>query len=151
VQLPHAVSDFVGRVKELEQLDDWRRTAATNGRPLVISAIDGAGGIGKTSLAVRYARHLADSFPDGQLYLDLRGFDPKRPPLTTTEALSQLLWSLGCTRQPSDPEVQKSTYRALLSAKRVFILLDNAVSPEQVRDLLPGPRTACCWSPAATG
>ncbi|KFU75360.1 DNA-binding transcriptional activator of the SARP family [Amycolatopsis lurida] len=138
-QMPHAVPDFVGRVRELQQLDEWRRTGATDGRPLVISAIDGAGGIGKTSLAVRYARQLTDSCPDGQLYLDLRGFDPKRPPLTTTEALSQLLWSLGCTRQPTNLEMQKSTYRALLSSKQVLILLDNAVSPEQVRDLLPGP------------
>ncbi|WIX98224.1 BTAD domain-containing putative transcriptional regulator [Amycolatopsis mongoliensis] len=135
-QLPHAVSDFVGRVKELEQLCTWH--TAAGGRPPVIFAIEGAGGIGKTSLAVRFARRLADSFPDGQLYLDLRGYDPKRPPLSTAEALGQLLWSLGCTRHHPDPDAQKATYRALLSDKRVLILLDNAVSPQQVRELLPG-------------
>lgn len=138
-QLPHKVPDFVGRVRELEQLSEWCTTAAPGSQPLVISAIDGAGGIGKTSLAVRFARRVAGKFPDGQLYLDLRGFDPKRPPMTAPEALGQLLWSLGNTRQHSDPDLQKSTYRTLLSDKRVLILLDNAASVQQIRELLPGP------------
>ncbi|WP_229907991.1 AfsR/SARP family transcriptional regulator [Amycolatopsis oliviviridis] len=137
-QLPHEVADFVGRAGEIEQLAKWRIGTASTGQALVISAIDGAGGIGKTSLAVRFARQVAPNYPDGQLYLDLRGFDPNRPPLSPSEALGHLLWALGSSSRRQEPEAQASLYRSLLSGKRVLILLDNAVSTEQVRGLLPG-------------
>ncbi|MGW4127795.1 BTAD domain-containing putative transcriptional regulator [Amycolatopsis japonica] len=137
-QLPHETPDFVGRTGELEQLSQWCAAERSNGNALVISAIDGAGGIGKTTLAVRFAGTVAENYPDGQLYLDLRGFDPNRLPLSTTEALGQLLWALGSARQRSEPDALISMYRTLLSDKRVLILLDNAASTEQVRDLLPG-------------
>jgi DNA-binding MarR family transcriptional regulator len=101
--------------------------------------VDGVGGVGKTALAVRFARRIAADFPDGQLYLNLRGFDPSRPPLSATEALSQLLWSLGAGGQREDHDAQVAIYRTLLSDKRMLILLDNAESTEQVRELLPGP------------
>ncbi|KZB88019.1 AfsR/SARP family transcriptional regulator [Amycolatopsis regifaucium] len=137
-QLPHEAPDFVGRTGELEQLAQWCSATRASGKALVISAIDGAGGIGKTTLAVRFARTVVDSYPDGQLYLDLRGFDPNRAPLSTDDALGHLLWALGGARQRSQPDALASMYRTLLSDKRVLILLDNAVSTEQVRDLLPG-------------
>jgi len=137
-QLPHEVPDFVGRVAEIQQLSQWRTAAESGTQALLISAIDGVGGIGKTSLAVRFARQVAENYPDGQLYLDLRGFDPNRPPLTASDALGQLLWALGSTSQRPEPDALASMYRSLLSGKRTLILLDNAVSTEQVRDLLPG-------------
>ncbi|MEU3766200.1 BTAD domain-containing putative transcriptional regulator [Amycolatopsis keratiniphila] len=137
-QLPHEAPDFVGRTSELEQLSRWCVTERSSDKALVISAIDGAGGIGKTTLAVRFARSVAPNYPDGQLYLDLRGFDPNRVPLSTTDALGQLLWALGSSRQRAEPDALASMYRTLLADKRVLILLDNAASTEQVRDLLPG-------------
>ncbi|MFC3452620.1 AfsR/SARP family transcriptional regulator [Amycolatopsis speibonae] len=137
-QLPHEVPDFVGRASELDQLSAWRTATESVGHALVISAIDGVGGIGKTSLAVRFARRIAGDYPDGQLYLDLRGFDPSRPPLTTADALGQLLWALGSSSRRQEPDALSSLYRSLLSGKRVLILLDNAASTEQVRELLPG-------------
>jgi DNA-binding SARP family transcriptional activator len=137
-QLPHEAPDFVGRAAEIRQLSQWRAAAQTGTQALLISAIDGVGGIGKTSLAVRFARQVADDYPDGQLYLDLRGFDPNRPPLTASDALGRLLWALGSTSQRPEPEALASMYRSLLSGKRTLILLDNAESTEQVRDLLPG-------------
>jgi DNA-binding SARP family transcriptional activator len=137
-QLPHEASGFVGRTAELQQLSEWRTAAEAGSQALLISAIDGAGGIGKTSLAVRFARRVAESYPDGHLYLDLRGFDPNRPPLTSSDALDQLLGALGSASQNKGTDARSSTYRSLLSGKRVLILLDNAVSADQVRDLLPG-------------
>ncbi|ANN15938.1 transcriptional regulator, SARP family protein [Amycolatopsis orientalis] len=137
-QLPHEAPDFIGRTEELDQLEQWCSTTRASGKALVISAIDGAGGIGKTTLAVRFARTVLENYPDGQLYLDLRGFDPNRAPLSTSDALGHLLWALGSARRRSEPDALASMYRTLLSDKRVLILLDNAVSTEQVRDLLPG-------------
>jgi DNA-binding SARP family transcriptional activator/tetratricopeptide (TPR) repeat protein len=138
-QLPHEVPGFVGRIPELAKLGQWRATGGLDSRALVISAVDGSGGVGKTSLAVRFARQVASEYPDGQLYLNLRGFDPHRPPLSGPEALGQLLWSLGAGGQPQDRDAQMALYRTLLSDKRVLILLDNAASAGQVRELLPGP------------
>jgi DNA-binding SARP family transcriptional activator len=137
-QLPHEVHGFVGRAAELHQLAEWRTAVESSMQTLLISAIDGVGGIGKTSLAVRFARQVAHSYPDGQLYLDLRGFDPHRPPLTASDALDQLLWALGDTGRRPEPDALPSMYRSLLSGKRTLILLDNAASAEQVRDLIPG-------------
>ncbi|WIY07497.1 BTAD domain-containing putative transcriptional regulator [Amycolatopsis mongoliensis] len=138
-QLPHEVPGFVGRAGELEQLAQWRLSVGQGGRALVISAVDGVGGVGKTSLAVRFAREVAGEYPDGQLYVNLRGFDPHRGPLSVGEALGQLLWSLGAGGRRRGVDAQVVLYRTLLSGKRMLILLDNAVSAEQVRELLPGP------------
>ncbi|WP_410586404.1 BTAD domain-containing putative transcriptional regulator [Amycolatopsis sp. lyj-23] len=138
-QLPHEVADFVGRSHELAQLEEWNAAVGTRGRALIISAVDGFGGVGKTSLAVRFARQVAKFYPDGQLYLNLRGFDPHRTPLTVQEALAQLLWSLGAGGRRQELDAQVAIYRTLLSDKQMLILLDNAASAEQVRELLPGP------------
>lgn len=140
-QLPREVPDFVGRAGELAELTRWRMAAGHGNASgaLVISAVDGAGGMGKTSLAVRFARQVARDYPDGQLYVNLRGFDPQRQPVSVPEALGHLLWSLGAGGKAQDPDAQVALYRTLLSDKRMLILLDNAASAEQVRELLPGP------------
>ncbi|MFC9249829.1 AfsR/SARP family transcriptional regulator [Amycolatopsis thailandensis] len=137
-RLPQETPGFVGRVAEWKRMTEWCFTARTKGAALVISASDGAGGIGKTSLAVRFARAVSSHYPDGQLYIDLRGFDPNRSPLRTTEALGRLLWALGGATKAVDPDVLASMYRTVLSTKRVLIVLDNVATTDQVRDLLPG-------------
>ena len=82
-QLPPAVPGFTGRAAELEALTSLLEEAALPGGTVVISAIDGTPGIGKTALAVQWAHQVADRFPDGQLYVNLRGFDPAMPPMDT--------------------------------------------------------------------
>jgi DNA-binding SARP family transcriptional activator len=146
-QLPHDVTEFTGREAELAWLrgliSSDAAAAATNAghsAAVVISAIDGCGGIGKTALAVRLAHQMSAEFPDGQLCLDLRGFDPQLPPLDPAEALSRLLGGLGAEARevPDELDVQAAHYRSQIAGKRMLILLDNAVSTEQIKDLLPG-------------
>ena len=95
---------------------------------MLISAIDGVGGIGKTALAIRFAHQIAERYPDGQLYVNLRGFDPSLPPLSTGEALAQLLRGLGVSRMPVDVEAQAALYRSLLADRRMSIALDSNCS-----------------------
>lgn len=132
-QLPADIPAFVGREPLLDSL-------LPTGN-LVITAIDGTAGVGKTALAVRFAHRIADRFPDGQLYVDLRGFDPAAAPLPPGVVLGQFLRALGSHRVPSDLDERASLYRTLLADKRMLILLDNAASTEQVRPLLPGSPT----------
>ncbi|WBQ04083.1 ATP-binding protein [Kribbella sp. CA-293567] len=141
-QLPDDLADFSGRERQVAAL--VRAFAAGEKRPGVVmtSAIAGMGGIGKTALAVHVAHRLADRYPDGQLYLNLRGFGPGRP-LTVEEALGRLTQSLGL-RGPDDPhdvDEAASRYRSALAGRRVLVLLDNAVSAAQVAPLLPGAST----------
>src|SRR5207302_1572252 len=112
--------------------DDRRST-------VVITAIDGAAGVGKTALAVRFGHRVAGRYPDGQLYLDLRGHSPT-PPMTPAEALGRLLRGLGLSpeRVPADEHEQAAAFRSLLADKRMLVVLDNARDAEQVRPLLPG-------------
>jgi DNA-binding SARP family transcriptional activator len=146
-ELPHNAAGFVGRTDELTTLhallppEEGRGPANT----VVISAIGGAAGIGKTALAVHWAHQVRNRFPDGQLYVNLHGFDHDRQPLTSTEALELLLRSLGLDASaiPPDGEAQARVYRTLLGGRRVLVLLDNAASPEQVRPLLPGSPSCC--------
>jgi DNA-binding SARP family transcriptional activator len=140
-QLPADVPGFAGRAAQLRQLD--AALAETEGdRPgaVVISAIAGTAGIGKTALAVHWAHRVADRFPDGQLYLNLRGFDPGGAPMPATEAVRGLLHALGvpADRVPSQPDAQAGLFRSLLAGRRMLVLLDNARDAEQVRPLLPG-------------
>jgi DNA-binding SARP family transcriptional activator len=139
-QLPHGVSGFTGREAELRRLERLCEAAGegTGGRSVVISAIDGAGGVGKTALAVHTAHRLVEAFPDGQLFLDLRGFDPRLPPVTAGDALGHLVRGLGAEAVEGDVDAQAALYRSLLAGRRVLVVLDNAVSAEQVRPLLPG-------------
>jgi tetratricopeptide (TPR) repeat protein len=105
----------------------------------VISAVAGTAGVGKTALAVRWAHQVAAHFPDGQLYVDLRGYDPERP-VPPAEALAGFLRGLGVrsAEVPSDLAECAASYRTALAGRRVLVVLDNASGPEQVRALLPG-------------
>ncbi|EWM17818.1 regulatory protein AfsR [Kutzneria sp. 744] len=125
-QLPHGVAHFTGRARMLRQL----QTA----EPGSVAVIDGQAGVGKTTLAVRFAHLVADRFPDGQLFVDLRGFDARAKPVTVAEALNRMLRALGAEDQPAD---RGEHYRSLLADRKVLVVLDNAVNAEQVRPLLP--------------
>jgi tetratricopeptide (TPR) repeat protein/transcriptional regulator with XRE-family HTH domain len=138
-ELPADVSAFTGRTGELAQLDALLPAATEQDgapRPVTISAVSGTAGAGKTALAVHWAHRVAARFPDGQLYVNLRGFDPGQP-LAAQEALAGFLTALGAT-VPQGEAAQAARYRSLLAGKRLLILLDNAASEEQVRPLLPG-------------
>ncbi|MFI9388303.1 AfsR/SARP family transcriptional regulator [Kutzneria sp. NPDC052558] len=143
-QLPHSISAFSGREDELRRLRQLcsETSGGTGGGSVVISAIDGTAGVGKTALAIRLAHEVAPSFPDGQLFVDLRGFDPHFSPVTPETALGHLLRSLGAhtDTQHGDLAAQSALYRSLLAGRRVLVVLDNAVSAEQVRPLLPGAK-----------
>ncbi|MEU6647438.1 BTAD domain-containing putative transcriptional regulator [Saccharomonospora sp. NPDC046836] len=139
-QLPADVRGFAGRDGELTRLtaildaDERESTAAT------IVALSGTAGVGKTALAVHWAHQVADRFPDGQLYINLRGFGPAGKVMEPAEAIRNFLDALGVTpqRMPAEFDAQTALYRSLLSGKRVLVLLDNARDAAQVRPLLPG-------------
>jgi DNA-binding SARP family transcriptional activator len=139
-QLPGAVPHFVGRASELKALFELLPQEAGAGGAVVISAIGGTAGIGKTALAVHWAHEHADRFPDGQLYVNLRGFDPVGMPMPPAEAVRRFLSALGVPveRIPADPDEQAALYRTQLADRRMLILLDNARDAEQVWPLLPG-------------
>ncbi|MGN9907553.1 AfsR/SARP family transcriptional regulator [Phytohabitans sp. LJ34] len=139
-QLPAQVSGFTGRDDHLRGLDELlpgRTGRAANA--VVITAIAGTAGIGKTALAVHWGHRVRSHFPDGQLYIDLRGFSVDAP-VRAVEALAHLLRSLGepAERIPADVQTAAGRYRSLLADRRVLVVLDNAVSADQVRPLLPG-------------
>jgi DNA-binding SARP family transcriptional activator len=146
-ELPHDAAGFAGRTDELARLHALLSPAEGRGpaNTVVISAIGGAAGIGKTALAVHWAHQVRDRFPDGQLYVNLHGFDHDRQPLTSNEALELLLRSLGLEASaiPLDGEAQARVYRTLLAGRRLLVLLDNAASAEQIRPLLPGSPSCC--------
>ncbi|MFH8800112.1 BTAD domain-containing putative transcriptional regulator [Streptomyces sp. NPDC017936] len=131
-QLPPAPRRFVGRAEELDRLDDGLRTA----EPLAL--VVGPAGVGKSALALHWAHRVADRFPDGQLFLDLRGFDHAEP-MTPEEALPLLLQGLGCAPRdiPLGPEAQTALYRTLMADRRMLVVLDDAADAASVRRLLP--------------
>lgn len=133
-QLPPDDSAFVGRAEEFEQI---MSTAATAGSPRMMSIV-GIGGVGKTTLAVRAGHRLREMFPDGQVYLDLRGFDVRHPPLSPAAAIGHLLASAGVGSVPQGEAQRVTLWRSLVADRRMLILLDNASSSDQVEDLLPG-------------
>jgi len=140
-QLPAAAADFTGRAAELAALTRILGQAGGTGAPgtVVISAIGGTAGVGKTALALHWAHQVADRFPGGQLHVNLRGFDPSGTPATPAEAVRGFLDALGvpADRIPAQPEAQAGLYRSLLADKRMLIVLDNARDEPQVRPLLP--------------
>jgi DNA-binding SARP family transcriptional activator/tetratricopeptide (TPR) repeat protein len=159
-QLPAVPRTFVGRAKELEELDALLRprdrgagdrgyggsgrdggSAGEGAAGGPVAAICGAAGVGKTTLAVRWAQQISPNFPDGQLYLDLRGYDPTGAPMPSDEALRDLLVALGVggDRIPMELSQRAAEYRSLLAGRRMLIVLDNAAGAEQIRPLLPGP------------
>jgi DNA-binding SARP family transcriptional activator/Tfp pilus assembly protein PilF len=138
-QLPAAVTNFTGRVDALKELDQaFPRCPA-----VVIAAIAGTAGVGKTALAVEWAHRVADRFPDGRLYVNLRGYGPGTP-IGPLEALTRFLRSLGVAPEqlPVDTDEAAALFRTMLAGRKVLVLLDNAATADQVRPLLPG--TAGC-------
>jgi tetratricopeptide (TPR) repeat protein len=142
-QLPAAVTHFAGRTGELATLTGLLRGRADTGGTVVISAISGTAGVGKTTLAVYWAHQVTDRFPDGQLYINLRGFDPSGQLMDPAEAVRRFLDALQVPpeRIPVDLDAQAALYRSQLAGKRMLVVLDNAHDTTQVRPLLPGAPT----------
>ncbi|QFZ18389.1 AfsR/SARP family transcriptional regulator [Saccharothrix syringae] len=158
-QLPATPAPFTGRASELVELDRALSAAAPDGggpaaRPgatstnpaagtVLISAIGGAGGIGKTWLALAWAHRNLHRFPDGQLFADLRGFSPAGPPTEPADVARGFLTALGADPDalPADLDALAASYRSLVAGRRMLVVLDNAAGAEQVVPLLPGNAT----------
>jgi DNA-binding SARP family transcriptional activator len=139
-QLPSAAQYFTGRQAELNALIDWCGAAEAWGGTVVISAIDGMAGIGKTALALNAAHELAGKFPGGQLFIDLHGYTKGSAPRGPGQALEFLLRALGvgAAQIPEETEARAALYRQRLADTRTLVVLDNALDEAQVRPLLPG-------------
>jgi tetratricopeptide (TPR) repeat protein len=137
-ELPPDVYGFTGRGEELAVLDDLL-AAHGQGPAVVVAAISGTGGVGKTALAVHWAHRVADQFPDGQLYVDLHGYDPDHP-AQPGDALAAFLRALGVgsDQLPVDVDERAALYRSMVAGRRILLVLDNGHSATQVRPLLPG-------------
>jgi tetratricopeptide (TPR) repeat protein/transcriptional regulator with XRE-family HTH domain len=135
--LPRDIASFTGRQRELDQLTD---AAAGAGGVVSIHAIGGMAGIGKTAFAVHAAHRLADKFPGGQIFLPLNGHTPGQLPADPAEALASLLAAVGvpASRVPSGLEARAALWRDRAAGHRLLVILDDAVSSEQVTPLLPG-------------
>ena len=138
-QLPAATRHFIGRAEALKALRVLAAEAAEASQATVISVIDGTAGIGKTTLALHFAHQVAGQFPDGQLYVNLRGFDPAGPQMASVEAIRLFLDALAVPAAgiPAGLDAQAGLYRSLLAGRRMLVLLDNARDVDQVRPLLP--------------
>jgi tetratricopeptide (TPR) repeat protein len=139
-QLPAEVPGFVGRGRELERLEALLDgVGGRGGAGPRLAVVAGTAGVGKTSLAVRFAHRVRGRFPDGQLFVNLRGYD-SGPPLTPASALERFLRALGAQGPeiPVDWEERAEAYRTLLADRRVLVVLDNAATARQIRPLLPG-------------
>ena len=146
-QLPADVHAFTGRTRELADLDrhlasDQQTGAGDRSTAVVISAVSGTAGVGKTALALHWAHRVREKFPDGQLYVNLRGFDPDQP-MPAVDALARFLSALGLPAPDIsvDIEDRAAQYRTVIAGRRLLVVLDNAASVEQVRPLLPGTPT----------
>ena len=142
-QLPASVRTFVGRQAEISRLDDMVRQAldpAGAAGTVVISAIDGMAGVGKTALAVHTAHRLAGQFPDGQLFIDMHGWTQGHEPRPAREALEVFLRALGVRpeRIPARTGERAAMFRQRLAGTRTMIVLDNVASEAQIRPLVPG-------------
>jgi len=142
-QLPPAVPAFTGRGPELAALDSMLAAAGGQLAAVVISAVSGTAGVGKTALAVQWAHRVRPEFPDGQLYVNLRGYDADRP-VTAAQALAGFLGALGVAEQgiPAELDDRAARYRSEIAGRRMLVVLDNAGGVEQVRPLLPGTPSA---------
>ncbi|HEX7302646.1 AfsR/SARP family transcriptional regulator [Lentzea sp.] len=137
-QLPMDIAEFTGRETELRKLCEPGPQTT-----VVISAIEGMAGVGKTKLAVRAAHRLVQRYPDVQLWADLHGFDPDELPADPSAVLESFLRLLGVPggQIPESLEARAALYRDRLAGKRALVLLDNAAGEDQVRPLLPGGST----------
>ncbi|MFD3720721.1 BTAD domain-containing putative transcriptional regulator [Streptomyces sp. NPDC058674] len=135
--LPGDVADFVGREQELARLG--RVLLGAPGTAVPIAVVSGTAGVGKTALALHWSHLARTRFPDGQLHVDLRGYDPQQP-LSGGDALARLLSALGLPAHevPLETADRVTRYRTEVSGRRILIVLDNASSVDQVRPLLPG-------------
>ena len=137
--LPADLPDFTGRETEMARLETLlrRREGAA------ISAIGGMGGVGKTALAIQVTHLVKDDFPDGQVVVNLRGFDRAHEPLTCAEAMWQVIaWLAPDAKPPDDEDQLRGAYHGLFEGKRVLLLADNAAETAQVRPLVPAPPSA---------
>jgi tetratricopeptide (TPR) repeat protein len=142
-ELPAGVQHFTGRDTEMGFLTAVlaeSESADGAGRTVVISAIGGMAGVGKTAVALQWAHDQAGHFPDGQLYANLRGFDPTGAPSSAATVVRSFLQALGVSLAhiPIDVEAQFGLYRSMLVGKRMLIVLDNAGDVSQIRSLIPG-------------
>jgi tetratricopeptide (TPR) repeat protein len=138
-QLPGDIVGFVDRVIELRHLDRVLPHDENESFPSGVYVITGTAGVGKTSLALHWAHRARRHFPHGQLYVNLRGYDPG-PPVTPEQTLDRFLRALGMRKEsiPTELEDMAASYRSLLADRRLLVVLDNAASVRQVRPLLPG-------------
>ncbi|MEU6248578.1 BTAD domain-containing putative transcriptional regulator [Glycomyces sp. NPDC047010] len=136
-QLPAPPAHFTGREAQLSEMDEL---LASPDAPVAV--VSGTAGVGKTAFAVHWAHRASERFPDGQLYVNLRGFDPVGQPVAPGEAVRSLLSALGTAPEtvPGELDAQIGLYRSALADKRVLLVLDNARDAAQVRPLLPGGR-----------
>jgi DNA-binding SARP family transcriptional activator/Flp pilus assembly protein TadD len=137
-QLPADVAGFTGRVEQLRVLDELVPEPDGGTSAVTIAVVAGTAGVGKTALAVHWGHRVRRRFPDGQLYVNLRGYATDQP-LRPIDALAYLLDGLGvpAERVPVDVDAAANRYRTLLADRRVLVVLDNASTAEQVRPLLP--------------
>ncbi|TWP52498.1 ATP-binding protein [Lentzea tibetensis] len=142
-QLPAVAAGFVGRTRDLKELNALLEPAGSaSGSPSPgITIISGTAGVGKTALALHWAHQVVNRFPDGQLYLNLRGYSPDKA-MTPEQALALLLRALGVSDEniPVELDALVGMYRSVTSGKRVLVLLDNASDVARVRPLVPGGR-----------
>lgn len=144
-ELPPDIHQFTDRIEHLAEMD--LLLASIEGTPVtaavLISAVSGTAGVGKTALVTHWAHRVSDRFPDGQVYVNLRGYGPD-PPVSSAEALAGLLRSLGVASSdiPHELDARAARFRSLTAGRRMLIVLDNARSAEQVRPLLPA--TSSC-------
>jgi DNA-binding SARP family transcriptional activator/Tfp pilus assembly protein PilF len=138
-ELPADVAGFTGRARELAQLDGLLNAADAEVGAPAIAVVTGTAGVGKTALALRWAHRALAVFPEGQLYVDLRGYDPDQP-IAPGDALAGFLRALGVAERdvPARVDERATRFRTLLADRRVLVVLDNAATEEQVRPLLPG-------------
>jgi DNA-binding SARP family transcriptional activator/tetratricopeptide (TPR) repeat protein len=143
-QLPTDVAGFTGRADHLKELDELLAVdPAGPATAVVISAIAGTAGVGKTALAVHWGQKVRHHFPDGQLYANLRGFDPAGAAVDPADALRGFLDALGVSPDgiPVDLTGRATLFRSTVAGRRLLVLLDNALDADQVRPLLPGSPT----------
>jgi DNA-binding SARP family transcriptional activator len=139
-QLPAVPRYFIGRASDRKKLTDLLNAADWGTGGILIAAMTGMAGVGKTALALRWAHEVEGRFPDGQLFTDMRGYSPSGGPRRASESVRDFLTALGVPPAsiPPDENGQVTLYRSLLAGRRVLIVLDNASDAEQIRPLLPG-------------